>query len=313
MFPAAWCLLSFIMISPHTAGMLYKTNFRNFKTQRFRLSQLTQLQKETLYQSFLQQYHLYLYDWLTTEQQLDMSDIFRNPPPSLLHLTGYGDDFEKFINTTPSLFYTRQPDKHQPTIQLLSEVPSSKQRHVYLSNDYFNPNFSAILRSEVTSNDDTFQVICDTGCSFAMTHDPTDFVSEPVYDNWGSVQTASDSLPLTALGTIQWSIQTTEGKDFTLTVPGFLVPGSNVRLLSPQDYVRYHKLSNDCDQYGGNASSFWLTLQDNKSRVSAAITTCGNLPVMHASRIKQKPSKCGCLKYTSAFNTTPAQDRKSVV
>jgi hypothetical protein len=44
-----------------------------------------------------------------------------------------------------------------------------------------------------------------------MTHDLADFASNPIFDDWGTVQTASTALPLTAFGTIHWEVQTTTG------------------------------------------------------------------------------------------------------
>jgi hypothetical protein len=95
-----------------------------------------------------------------------------------------------------------------------------------MSTDLFDPTYCAILRSELQLGDEAFEVVLDTGCSFAMTHDLKDFVSPPVFDDWGTLQTASTTLPLTSFGTNHWEVQTTTGSSFVLTVPGFYVPGS---------------------------------------------------------------------------------------
>lgn len=296
--------------------MFYKTNFFNLrnKSSRLRFSQLTPKQRQELHQAMQNHYFLHLYNELTTVHTPTVTEIFRNPPPCLLHLSGYGEDFITCMKKSPDIFHNICDKPHisnaQPMIQLLSDFNNHNyKRHAYLANDYFNPNFSAVLRSELSPSVNTFEVILDTGCSFAMTFDPTDFISEPVYDNWGSVQTASESLPLTALGTIQWAVQDTNGKDFVMTMPGFLVPGSNVRLLSPQDYVRYHKLPTNCDQYGGNASSFWMNLQDKQSTVSATVVPGGNLPILYASQVQtsNKHQHCHC-KNTATAYTTSSQD-----
>jgi hypothetical protein len=146
--------------------------------------------------------------------------------------------------------------------------------------------------------DNTFEVVLDTGCTFAMTHDLNDFVTEPVFDDWGKVQTALTTMSLTAFGTIHWNIQTTAGHNFILTVPGFYVPGFTVQLLSPQDYVRYHGLSASSGQYGGNSKEFWLNLQDGHSQLQAPIVFGSKLPIVAAQRVT--PS-CSCL--SSSINT----------
>jgi hypothetical protein len=180
----------------------------------------------------------------------------------------------------------------QPTLVLKSTSSQHPQsRMYYLTNDVFDPNFAAVLCSECKNNCNTFHIILDTGCSFAMTYDSNDFVSPPVYDDWGSVQTASETMPLTAFGTIHWNVQTVTGSTFTLTVPVFLVPNSNVKLISPQDYVRYHGLPTNIDHYGGNALEFWMNLQDGTSKVIASIVSGIRLPVMIAQSV---PTNCFC-------------------
>jgi hypothetical protein len=138
-----------------------------------------------------------------------------------------------------------------------------------------------------------------------MTNDLADFITEPVYSDWGTVQSASTSLPLTAFGTINWTIHTTTGVNFLLTVPGFYVPGSNIRLLSPQDYARYHNLSILADQYGGNSKEFWMMLQDGTSKVLAPIASGGKLPIMiakHTSANNLRQSTCYSSEFTNVLD-----------
>jgi hypothetical protein len=175
-------------------------------------------------------------------------------------------------------------------------------------NGYFNPDFAAVLHSELTDGVNHFQVILDTGCSFAMTHDLADLITDPMYSDWGTVQTASTSLPLTAFGTINWTIQTTTGVNFLLTVPGFYVPGSNVHLLSPQDYARYHNLSTLTDQFGGNSKEFWMMLQDGTSKVLAPIASGGKLPVMiakHTFAHNLRQGTCYSSEFTNVLDVKP--------
>jgi hypothetical protein len=97
-----------------------------------------------------------------------------------------------------------------------------------------------------------------------------------------------------------WEGQTTSGSSFVVTVPGFYVPGSSVRLLSPQYYIRHHRMSTKQDQYGGNAKEFWLCLQDDESFIRAPIVPGSKLPIMVARSVQ--PS-CGC-HYTSSDTDT---------
>jgi hypothetical protein len=123
-----------------------------------------------------------------------------------------------------------------------------------------------------------------------MTHDSNDFQSEPVFDDWGTVQTASTTLSLTVFGTIHWEVQTSAGESCILTVPGFYVPGSSVHLLS-HDYIYHHRMSTQIDQYGGNSKEFWMNLQDNKGALRAPIVSGSKLPILAARQIA---SSCTC-------------------
>jgi alpha-amylase/alpha-mannosidase (GH57 family) len=125
-----------------------------------------------------------------------------------------------------------------------------------------------------------------------MTHDINDFETKPILDNWGQVQTASTTLALTGFGRIQWKVYTDKGVPFILQVPGFLVPGSNVRLLSPQDYVRHHQLPSTIDQFGGNSSSFWMSLQNGEHIIRANIDPQGNLPIMLGTQVSNPSWHC---------------------
>jgi hypothetical protein len=64
------------------------------------------------------------------------------------------------------------------------------------------------MKSKNINNDPTFPVIVDTGCSFTMTFDDSDFQGEPVQQHWGSVQTTSVKLLITACGMIKWTMVT---------------------------------------------------------------------------------------------------------
>lgn len=149
MFPSTWCLFSYIMISTYATGMMYKTNFYNAKSTRFRIQLLSPSDKILFNKWFLKQYYLQLYNEMTTIVEPSTLNMLSNPPPSLLHLSGYGEDFIKYINSPNRLNDTITPSLNQPDLHLLSDNDNiTYKRHSYLVNDYFNPNFSAVLRSE---------------------------------------------------------------------------------------------------------------------------------------------------------------------
>jgi hypothetical protein len=184
-----------------------------------------------------------------------------------------------------------QPPEFLPTIVLALETQFCDKQCLTMSIDLFNPTLCASLKSELKQGTDVFEVVLDTGCSFAMTHDLNNFQSEPVFDDWGTVQTASTTLPLTAFVTIHWKVQTSAGESCILTVLGFYVPRSSVHLLYPQDYIRHHRMSTQIDQYGGNSKEFWMNLQDNKGALRSPIVSGSKLPILAARQIA---SSCTC-------------------
>jgi hypothetical protein len=120
-------------------------------------------------------------------------------------LSGYGKQFDKHINLQSlehDVCNSKEAPKDLPTLLLQSEMRFYDTQCLTMSADLFDPTFCASLRSELKMGTDAFEVFLYTGCSFAMTHDLKDFASAPIFDDWGSVQTASTSLPLTAFGTI---------------------------------------------------------------------------------------------------------------
>lgn len=165
----------------------------------------------------------------------------------------------------------------------------------------FDPHFVSCLRSGRTETVDFFPIILDTGCSFAMTFDVNDFEGTPVESDWGSVQTASTALPMTAFGMLKWNVMMDDGQMYHLRTPGFLVPDSNMRLLSPQDYARYHKLPTDTDQFGGNSSRIWMSLHQSKARWQCNVDPRSNLPIGLGCIPQDVNTSCGCHSCFSCF------------
>jgi hypothetical protein len=179
--------------------------------------------------------------------------------------------------------------------------------------------FVGCFRSEfdVASPSSTFPILLDSGCSYAMTFDPTDFETQPLFEDWGSVQTASGQLSLTGFGRICWQVVSDNVSPLLLRTPGFLVPGGNLRILSPQDYCRHHRLSVSGDHYGGHSTAMWLLHEDGVHRVHANVEPRSNLPYLLGSRpasnlTTPSAAACGCHTVSSVLdpsniNLTPSQ------
>jgi hypothetical protein len=145
----------------------------------------------------------------------------------------------------------------------------------------------------------------DTGCSFAMTFDERDFV-EIVHATFGQVQTAGAQLPITAFGIVEWKIAGSEGLPLSLRIPCHLVSGSNVCLLSPQYYVRYHKLPATSGQFGGTANGFWMNLQGG-GQIHCNVDPRSNIPTALALALECTVD-CSCSEAHVAFNNNVILD-----
>ena len=183
----------------------------------------------------------------------------------------------------------------------------------------FDPNFIACLRSQRDIPDSpTVPVILDTGCSFAVTFSTADFVGEPIYQDWGSITTANGSAKIVALGMVEWTVMLANGQRFPLRVPCHLVPDCTHRLLSPQDYCRYHQLPTSTSQFGGDSTHMWLNLKDAPAPLTCPVDPRSHLPVFLAE--PKQADGCACSSCHTCFvagsfnvlgphnaNLTPAQ------
>jgi hypothetical protein len=186
MFPAAWLLLlSFIMIPSNVCGMLNCLSYRelrrfchrnNHKIVPFCIHKYTgcvPLHSLQLYNNFLQ----------NTGPSLNSTSTV---PPSLLHISGYGRQFDNLIqNQSLQREYdqNKPAPEEQPTFLLKSSTNFLESQCLTMSTDLFDPTYCAVLQSELQLGENAFEVVLDTGCSFAMTHELQDFVSAPVFDD----------------------------------------------------------------------------------------------------------------------------------
>lgn len=181
------------------------------------------------------------------------------------------------------------PKHHAPKC-LLSSTPT------------FDPQFLACLRSQRGKPEtSTVPVIMDTGCSFAITYCPSDFLGEPIYQDWGTISTANGSAKITALGIAEWTVMLTNGQRFPLRVPCHLVPDCNHRLLSPQDYCRYHHMPTSLPQFGGDSAQMWLNLLGSPAPLSCSMDPRSLLPIFLAE--PRTSNLCACKSCHTCFVT----------
>ena len=169
---------------------------------------------------------------------------------------------------------------HSPTLRLVSDdAPLPLALHSQLSRSDFDPDFVAALLSRGAGSD-VVDIILDTGCTFAITHDKRDFI---VYHDGSNsdamVQTVNGPTPLSGSGIVRWTLISENGQHLHLNVPCHYVPSSTVRLLSPQDFCQYKGLDRSKDQFGGNSNYFWMYADHVGPRFQCPIDPRSNLPV----------------------------------
>ena len=120
---------------------------------------------------------------------------------------------------------------------------------------------SASMFSGTPTEKDTFSVLMDTGCTVATTGFVEDFCGQLAYGNFGHIKTADGASPIQGFGMIHWRTTNLEGNSVIIKVPGYFVPNVDMRLMSPQDYVRYHDLSTPGEMnYYGNGESMMMNV-----------------------------------------------------
>jgi hypothetical protein len=142
----------------------------------------------------------------------------------------------------------------------------------------------ALLISRNSGND-IFDIVLDTGCTFAITLDRRDFI-EYTEGSMGTVQTVNGPTPMSGYGKVRWTLVISkDGQPIQLIVLCHHVPASNVRLLSPQDFCQYAGFDCSKDQFGGNSSYFWMNSDHDGTRSQCPIEPQSNLPVTLAKTL----------------------------
>ena len=153
----------------------------------------------------------------------------------------------------------------------------------------------------------TFPILLDSGCSVSCSGFRDDFHGDLVLGNFGTITTANGEANIEGFGMIRWTVVTEDGHPFEFMVPGYFSPSIRMRIVSPQDYCRYHKLDSRKIQFGGNADWMHLNLKDKEEkgkqpRVLSQIDSRTRLPFILGEPSTwarpeiqaTKTSSCGC-------------------
>lgn len=115
-------------------------------------------------------------------------------------------------------------------------------------------------QKDVLDESKVFSILIDTGCSVSCSGFAEDFHGELAYGDFGHVSTADGRAKIEGFGILRWDIISDMGLRQTILVPGYFSPTVQLRLLSPQDYNRYHHMDNSVPQYSGNSDWMYMNL-----------------------------------------------------
>jgi hypothetical protein len=173
-----------------------------------------------------------------------------------------------------------------------------------------------------TSVDEFRNYLLDTGCSVSCSGYKSDFRGELVMGDFGVVKTANGEAKIQGFGMVQWDVMSDMGELVTIVAPAYYSSAIAMRLLSPQDYARYHKQDASKPTYSGSSAWMHLSLAVPLSKLGkpqlafAPIDPGSRLPYVlaepsHESSSSQGESslktstQCGChvssiLRYTQS-------------
>jgi len=107
-------------------------------------------------------------------------------------------------------------------------------------------------------------ILIDTGCSVGTSGFKEDFQGSLIKGDWGKIKTASGEAAIQGLGLVSWETILSDGRPCSIKVPCYYAPEIPLRLFSPQDYARYHKLPEDRPTMAGSAA--WFEVQHAESK-----------------------------------------------
>jgi len=153
-------------------------------------------------------------------------------------------------------------------------------------------------------SDTNFTVCFDTGCTMSSTFSLDDFEEPPVKGRFGQLRTINHVVPIEATGIIRWHVLDSEGTPAVIRVPGYYIPSSGQRLLSPQSYMAYHQWADPTTNcYGGNDQQFWMQLTPASPTadcqlLTVAISALDGLPYIKGQTELPASQPCSSCSHT---------------
>jgi hypothetical protein len=161
---------------------------------------------------------------------------------------------------------------------------------------------------------DALPIIADTGCTKASSFDPLDFEGPIIPLPSGTrMQGIGATVDIKGQGTIKWTVIDDSGTSRVIRTPGYYVPDMQVRLLSPQAYMR--DPTSSCDQFALNANSATLSWNNGLHTLTIPYDDATTLPFMRAYRDPAKSAEAVAAHFsvTDALNQNLGHGQKDLL
>ncbi len=241
-FPACFMVLSCIMLSPYTVGMLLK--YLGF----------------TWDQGWL----LFVPHWVPFFAIWTLLKLYWWPPPDVKRKTraarlAKGAGHKKLLLAALTIAATKVAATPHLTLQqdrvLYKRVCKARDCHRMLNTarldlptlDKVRASLSMLPAQLYHSNDSTLWIV-DTGCSHSSTGFQSDFEPDTLekLEQPRAMDGISGALLTTHRGLIRNEVISDDGEVVTMEYEAYLVPKLDMRLFSPQDFcVQQHEAGND--------------------------------------------------------------------
>ena len=185
------------------------------------------------------------------EQLLDQSDGFERLKPKLLHQSWvmydmqYGVDLQSFVQSIdplktfqimktlshPEFLNPRSTTTNRDIFDLVKKEVSKYQ--IKVCSAYLSSQTLAEPSVYLSNKDDDLPLVIDTGVSFCLTPNISDFVSL-LQANTATLTGLNSETPVAGAGTAEWTIQDVTGLVRTICCEAFYVPHAKIWQFSLQ-------------------------------------------------------------------------------
>ena len=245
-------------------------------------------------------------DWMAKESRFATGPQFCDDDDETVDLTFCSQDDFSLVSDVGSLSDDLQEALLSLPIGKAQLTPTVSPHHNVDPIHLLRASRSSRKTADALDESKTFVVLIDSGCSVSCSGFVSDFHGELAYGDFGHVNTADGQAKIEGFGILRWDVISENGDRVTIMVPGYYSPMVQMRLLSPQDYCRYHKLDPSKPQYEG--SSHWMKMQVKTSKAKEEIVTVSvsthideqlRLPLLladqgHHEMIGTKETRCHC-------------------